>query len=277
MMKCISIAIAALLASLGAASPAFADPESGLEGIAAPMSDQALDTMRGKYVAPSGVAYFGIVMSSSWQGTNGITTDATLLFSINFEAAAAGSPSGMPVVMVSWSRDCQSCGDSSMDVTNFSPASGSSYVALTGNGSSIPIGSLNTVNGVVQSQQIAGSDNQSHNAMSIQIVPAGTLSYNTTGMTALGQGQKTETFSDGETLQFNYTNQQLGVGLSGQNGTAQQSVNGSLGQLAQNIFIGGSNIVASNSMNLVIGIDPAAAAQKISVRSALTAMKGFGF
>ena len=192
MMKRVLLAIAVLFASLTFASPSFAsEPTSGLEGLGKPVSDEALSDMRGKYVAPSGIAYFGILMNSSWQGANGVTTDATLLFSINFQAAANGSSNGMPVVMISWSHACATCGDSSMDVTNFSPSSGNSYVAVT-NGGSIPLGSLNTVNGVVQSQQIAGSDNQSRNAMSIEIVPAGSLAYNTAGMTALTGNKNSE-------------------------------------------------------------------------------------
>src|SRR4051794_2303295 len=109
----------ALIGSMGAKA-ALAEPLSGLEGLGRPVSDQELGTMRGKFVAPGGIAYFGIAMSSSWQGNDGITTSATLLFSINLAGAASGQVT--PHVMISWSRDCAACGDSSMDLSGFGPS-----------------------------------------------------------------------------------------------------------------------------------------------------------
>ncbi|HEX5239149.1 MAG TPA: hypothetical protein VFW39_11890 [Sphingomicrobium sp.] len=254
---------------------AVAAPVSGLEGLGKPVSDEALGTMRGKFVAPSGITYFGIVMSSSWQDSNGITTAATLLFDINFAAAGSGQP--VPQLMISWSRECPNCGDSSMDLTNFGASASNGYVALTGNGSSVPIGSLDSVTGAVQSQQIAGSDNQSRNLMTIEIVPAASINPDTSGMTALAGNGQTEQFGDGETLQFNVSDRQLGLSISGRNGAVEQNVDGMLGQLAQHVLISGSDITASNSMDLMVGIDPAAAAQRLNIQGALSAMKGMGF
>jgi hypothetical protein len=264
------LAIAAfMLVGVTCASPALAAPLSGLEGLGKPVSDEALGNMRGKFVAPSGIAYFGVVMSSSWQGPDGITTAATLLFSIDFAGGGSGSPH--PQLMVSWSRECETCGDNSMDVSGI----GGGYMAVTSDGVSIPVGALDSATGVVQSQQIAGSDNQSRNLMSIEIVPAGSMTYDTSGMTALNHGQ-TEHFDDGDTLQFTYSGNQVGLGLTDQNGALQQSVNGNIGQIAQHVLISGNDIIANNNMNLMIGIDPAAA-QNLSIQSALTAMKGFGY
>ncbi|MGH9551470.1 MAG: hypothetical protein ACRD3W_18940, partial [Terriglobales bacterium] len=164
-------------------APASSATLSGLEGIGKPVSDETLGNMRGKFVVPSGITYFGVVMSSSWQGSDGITTAATLLFSVDFAAASTGSKYGTPQLMISWSRSCSDCSDDSMDVSAFGPSASNGYVALGGNGSSIPVGSLGSVSGIVQSQQIMGSDNQSHNVINVEIVPAGSLSYDTTGMT----------------------------------------------------------------------------------------------
>jgi len=274
MKKRLLVTSAVFAFSLTLASPALASPESGLEGLGTPVSDEALGDIRGKFAAPSGIAYFGIVMASSWQGSDGITTAAKLLFSIDFAGGGSGNPT--PQLMVSWSRECPECGDQTMDVSGFGPSANAGYLAITGDGVSIPVGSLDTATGVVQSQQIAGSDNQSRNLMSIQIVPAGSANYDTSGMTALTSGQ-TQHFDDGDTLQFNYSPQQVGLAMSDQSGALQQSVNGNLGQLAQHVLISGSDVVANNSMTLMIGVDPAAAAQRLSVQNALQAMKGFGF
>jgi hypothetical protein len=43
------------------------------------------------------------------------------------------------------------------------------------------------------------------------------------------------------------------------------------------VLISGSDILATNTMSLMIGIDPSAAAKALSVQGALTAMKGMGF
>ena len=262
------------LISVVAPRPAFAESFSGLEGLGKPVPDSELGTMRGKFVAPSGIAYFGIAMASSWQGADGITTFANLLFSIDF----AGSGQPTPQLMISWSRDCSSCGDSSMDLSGFGPAASNSYVALTGNGATIPVGALDSTTGAVQTQQIAGSDNVSRNSMSIEIVPAGSIANNTSGMTQLTAfGTQTQHFSDGDTLQFTFSDHGLGIAMTDQNGALRQGVNGDVGQLGQNLLISGNNIVAGNSMNLIIGMDPAAAAQHLNIQNALSAMKGIGF
>ena len=273
-MKKHLIAFAVFGFGLMLANPAAASPLSGLEGLGTPVSDRALSDIRGKFVAPSGIAYFGILMSSSWQGADGVTTAANLLFSIDF--AGQGSAGVTPAIMVSWSRGCAQCGDASMDVSGFGPSAGDGYLALTSSGVSIPVGALDSATGVVQSQQIGGSDNQSHNRMSIEIVPAGSTRYDTSGMTALS-GSGTEHFADGDTLQFIHSPDQLGLSMTDQNGALQQSVRGDLGQLAQHVLISGSDVVANNNMSLMIGIDPAAAAQRMNVQNALQAMKGLGF
>jgi hypothetical protein len=271
--RLLAVAISAFI-GVASAAPAMAAPLSGLEGLGKPVEDEALAGMRGKFVAPSGVAYFGIVMSSSWQGSDGITTAATLLFSLDF--AHGGSSNPVPQLMVSWSRECAACGDDSMDVDSFGPSANGGYVALSGNGVSIPVGGLDTATGVVQSQQIAGSDNQSRNLMNIQIVPSGSMHADTTGMTPLVGGQ-TQQFANGDTLQFTGSGQQLGLSISGRNGAVQQSVQGSLGQLAQHVLISGNDIIANNNMSLMVGLDPVANSQRLSMQNALMSMKGLGF
>jgi hypothetical protein len=270
------LAAAAIFASITVAQPAFAAPLSGMEGLGKPVSDAALADMRGKFVAPSGLAYFGVVMSSSWQGSDGITTAATLLFSIDFSSNGTGPTQITPQLMISWNRECPTCGDGSMDVSGFGAAAGSGYMAVTADGVTIPVGSLGTATGVVQSQQIAGSDNYSRNNMGIEIVPAGSMHFDTTGMTALTHGE-TEHFDDGDTLQFNYTDHQLGLSMTDQHGALQQSVDGNIGQIAQHVLITGNNISAQNNMNLMIGFDPTAAARQMNIQNALSVMKGMGF
>ena len=276
MAKLLLIAASVAVLSSTISMPAYAAPSSGLEGLGKPVSDEAMSDMRGKFVAPSGISYFGIEMTSSWQGNDGVTTAATLLFSIDFAHTSSGNV--VPHLMMTWSRDCTKCGDTSMDVSGFGPAAGNGYVMLTGNGNTIPVGSLGTATGVVQTQQIAGSDNQSRNGMTIEIVPASSINHDTTGLTDLaGAGNVSHQFADGDTLQFNYTNHQVGFSMTDQNGALQQNVDGNIGQFAQHILIDGNGVIASNNMNLMIGIDATTTAQRISIQNALATMKGQGF
>jgi hypothetical protein len=147
---------------------------------------------------------------------------------------------------------------------------------LTGDGVSIPVGALDSLTGAVQTQQVTGSDNQTRNAMSIEIVPAASIVNNASGMTEL-TGTQAQQFSDGDTLQFDYSNHGVGIVMTDQSGALRQGVNGDVGQLAQHLLVSGSDIVASNNMNLTIGIDPNAAAHQLNVQNALSAMKGLGF
>ena len=278
-MKKHQLLVAAALA-IGAAmsaAPAGAATLSGLEGLGKPVSDTALGNMRGKFVTPSGITYFGILMSSSWQDSAGVTTAATLLFSVSFAQGTNGSKTGTPELLVSWSRECDQCGDGSMDVSGFGSSASNGYVALGSNGATIPVGSLGSVTGIVQTQQIAGSDNQSHNVMNIEIVPAASLSYDTTGMSPLGAQGATQQFDDGDTLHFIKNGHELGLSMTDQNGALEQNINSNIGQLAQNVLINGNGIIANNSIDLMVGFDPAVAAQSLNVQNALSVMKGMGY
>lgn len=271
-MKRLIIAVLPMIASAMTPVPAVAATLSGLEGLGRPVADDQLASMRGKFISPSGISYFGILMSSSWQGSDGITTAATLLFSLNLTSGGAKGPT--PELLVSWSRNCPTCGDSSMDVSGSGPSPTGNYVVQN----SIPVGALNNVSGAVQSQQIAGSDNQAHNNMSIAIVPASSINPNTSGMTVLPQGGgEAHKFSNGDTLNFTYSANQLGLSMTNQNGALEQGVNGSIGQVTQHLLISGVDNLVNNNMQLMIGINPAAQAQQLNVQNALTVMKGAGY
>jgi hypothetical protein len=113
---------------LSIAQPATAQSQqlSGLEAVGTRVSDEALADMRGKFIKPESISYFGIQMATSWQGSDGITTTASLLFNVDFASGAGGG--GTPHLLISWSRE----GDPSLDVAAFGGAAGSSYVALAG-------------------------------------------------------------------------------------------------------------------------------------------------
>ena len=136
----LALAAALLVEVLLASSPALANSpmSSGLESFGAKVSDEQLSDMRGKFVRPENVSYFGISMATSWQNSDEVTTSAVLLFSVSFLHGANGLSGANPVVAVAWNRDCDSCGDPAMDVIGFGPAAQNDYVAVTSAAQLVP-------------------------------------------------------------------------------------------------------------------------------------------
>lgn len=247
-------------------------PQTGLEGLGTKISDEELGEMRGKFISPQGVAYFGVSLHTSWQGADGITTFATLLFTVDF--ARGGGQGTVPQLLVGWSRD----GDEAMDVTGFGAAAADSYVAISDNGV-IPVGGLGSVNGAVQSNEIAGTDNRVHNAMSIAVVPVSAVSAPQTGGLTAITSTTSQSFADGDTVRFVLEPGQIALALSGQGGmdAVRQSLDSDLGQAAQHVLLNSNFNTVNNHFGITVGIDELRQIDRISVDSALAAMKGRGF
>ena len=245
---------------------------SGLEIFGVLVEDEQLSEMRGKFVSPQGVTFFGLEMQTSWQTADGITTQAKLAINIDFAASGGLNRNTAPQMLVSWNREKA---DGSMDVPKFSAAAGSSLVAVTANGA-IPVGGLNGTNGAVQSIQIAGADNNVRNSTSIAIVPSSSSRPDTTGMTAV-TGSSTRQFADGDKVNFILGGNEVGLVLTnGSSDRVSQSVSGNLNQLSQHVRLGSDFNAISNGINLVIGYDTAADANQINAANAMAAIKNFG-
>lgn len=262
-------------------APAAAELASsaGIEAYGRKVDDETLSAMRGKFITPNDIAYFGVQMQTSWQGSDGVTTSAVLLFRINFENGAGSSSGAVPQFMIAFDRQCDSCGDSSMDLAGFSGAAAGGYTTVVNGSGNLPIGGLGSVHGAVQSQQIAGSDNRVGNSMGVAIVPVSSVVENGSGMTTMTSGT-TYDLSGGDRLQFILGGNQVGIAVTDGNGTDTivQSVNGSLNQAAQHVILSSSNNVIDNKMNIVIGLDNLVQqTSRLSVQNAMSAMKGHGF
>ena len=271
------LTIVAVLAPAPAAAETVVS--AGIEAVGRQVDDEALATMRGKFVMPNDIAFFGVQMLSSWQGSDGITTSAILSFSVSFAGGAGSGAGAVPQLLISFDRECGGCSDSAMDVDGFSGAATGGYVAIAGATTNLPIGGLGSVNGAVQTQQIAGSDNQVSNAMSIAIVPVSAVVENAAGLDPATSGS-THIFSDGDSLQFILNGNQVGIALNDGNGadSVVQSVNGATNQAAQHVLLSTSNNVVDNQMRIVIGLDNLSQqTSRISVQNAISTMKGHGF
>lgn len=267
---------AAVALSLSPALVANAAPMSGLETLGSRVGDEALAEMRGKFVQPGNVSYFGISMATSWQDADDITTSAILLFAVDFLKNAADLKSANPMVAVAWNRDCEGCGDPAMDVVGFGPAAEQGYVAVTSSSQLVPVGGLDSVYGAVQSQQIGGIGNQATNAMQIAVVPAAAArEMDASELAALSQST-TQTFADGSSIGFLIGNDGLAMTMSSADGRSaiRQSVDGVLNQAAQHVLINDDLNSVANSMTITVGIDSLTQGERAQVLGALSAMKG---
>lgn len=267
--RCLMIA-ASLYFSFTAAAP---PPLSGLEGRGAVVSDAELGEMRGKFITPNAVSYFGLTLQTSWQGSDGVTTQATILFNVDF-----ASGSGTPHMLIGWSRECEGCGDPAMDVNAFGPAARDDYVAITTASGEMPIGGLGSVQGVAQSQNINGTDNQVHNNMRIAVVPIGSvaMAVNKAGLTEVTAGSS-KSFEDGDLVRFILEPGEIALALSDGNNMVRQGVSSDLNQAGQHVLLASNMNRITNFMGITVGIDELRQLDRVRVDSALSVMKGRGF
>lgn len=246
---------------------------SGLEAVGAKLSDEALAEMRGKFITPEAISYFGIQMTTSWQGADGITTTANLLFNVGFTNGAGGS--GTPQLLISWTRE----GDPSLDVASFGESAQGGYVALIGSNGLVPVSSLNGVDGVFQSNVIAGADNQSRNAMTIAVVPVALVAQQQPSGMQEVSGSVTQGFSDGDRIDFIVGAPGVGLGLTSGQGadSVRQGVDSVLGRIAQETVLNSNNNDVMNVTSVVIGVDTTRQLDTIRVDQAISAMKMNGF
>lgn len=242
---------------------------SGLEGMQTVADDQLAD-MRGKFITPQGVAFFGLDMSTSWQDAQGVTTAARLVFTIDFAGSGGNVRNATPQIFVTWSRRE---GDKTLDIA--SPAQSRQGASIAG--VAAPVGALDTVRGAVQSQLISGADNSVRNAMSIAVTSDPQDRPDTAGLTPV-TGGSSQQFGDGDTLQFLVSNSEVGLLLTnGPFDSTRQGVNTVLNQLAQQVTVNSSFNEIANRMEMTIGIDPAAQANQMNASGAMSAMHGIGF
>lgn len=269
---------AGLLAMAGAlfgatlvATPATALPQSGLEGRGAVVSDEQLSTVRGKFIQPGNVLFFGISLLTSWQDSAGVTTLARVSFNVDF---LNPGEDGKPAVqlLLSWDRS----GDPLMDVTETND--GYTTVAVV---SPEPIGGIDTGAGAAQLNVIAGADNSARNSLQIALVPVSSL----TGDEALPMESlavpEPVTFADGDTLEYRLGDNQLVLAMTGNGGmdSSLQSIGGGdVGRMLQQTVLHSDGNSVRNAATITFGTDQLGFdAQAVRLTEALSAMHGHGY
>jgi len=243
----------------------------GIAQLGLPIPDAELDGIRGKFIRPDSISYFGISMLTSWQDQNGITTIARLVFNVDFlNSGTNGNP--VPQLMIGWLRE----GDPAMDVTD----SHSGYTPLITAQQVLPVGGLGTTQGAAQANVIAGADNSARNTLQIALVPTSQITqFDQSGLTAIDSSTGFS-FADGDQLQFRLGPNELGLALSGNQGsdTALQTIGGDFGRVLQQSLINSDGNAVFNTSAIIIGTDMAAAGfDAVRATEALSVMKGHGF
>lgn len=265
---CAATTLACCASVLCSAGP----PSSGLEGLGRVVEDDELSDMRGKFVQPSGVHFFGIEMLQTWQGPDGVTVQATLSFNVDFARGAADAAGATPRLQIGWSRTCDSCGDPSLDVAT--PIAGGP-VTLTQASDALPLGEFVTVNGLVQSQQIAGSDNTVRNVMQIAVLPASSLPPGAGGGSDL-ETSATQVLGNGDEVHFIVAKNELGMAITRGGDIVRGGVGGPASQVAQEVILQNSFNTIRNDINITLGVEDVTRFESLGVTNAMSAMKGHG-
>jgi len=269
MALCLAGAASLAIASPAAAEDAMSDtaPQQAVVGEILP--DRELSEMRGKFVRQDNVSFFGITLLTSWQDAQGITTNARLIFSVDFlNLGGDGNPG--PSLMIGWERE----GDPAMDITD----THSGYVPLVGS-AVLPVGGIGTHQGAAQANVITGTGNLARNNMSIAIVPASALPSFTMAGLQSADGTSEFGFGDGDQLQFLMENNQIGIVMTGGQGldSSLQSLGGDIGQMLQQTMLNTDGNSVLNSASIVLAADNFGQADRVNIDNALSAMKGHGF
>lgn len=261
----------AMLASALAASPVLAgQPDLSALASASSLDDEELADMRGKFVRPESVSFFGITMLSSWQDASGVTTLARLLFSVDFlPRSDGGAP--VPQLMIAWSRE----GDPALDVTDMHQG----YAPYIPPQDALGVGGLESFSGAAQANVIAGADNRALNAMGVMIVPSSAVpALSQAGMSG-ADGPLDIVFPDGDQIHFRMADNQLGIIMTGNSGidSTSQLAGGDIGQLLQQTILASDSNLIENRASVIFGIDALQNQQIVRAQEALSAMKGHGF
>jgi hypothetical protein len=262
----LGIAVLAPIA-LTSAVVVAAPPELGLGANARLVSDEELGDMRGRYIEPESVNFFGIELASSWQTADGLVLTATLQFEANFND---GQPNAAPVVLASYQHDQNGIADPGLEI-------GGITAEFTAQG-------LSTVDGAVQANQIGGDDNNVANLLRIRV---GDFDADSAGFSDYGAPitqSVVKNFQDGSAIEFTVEANSIGVAIQGPTSQGQspdnlvaQNINGSVAnQIAQQVQLMGDANAVYNTLDVVIGVDKLQTTQS-AVDNAMSVMKGWGF
>ena len=243
-----------------------APPDLGLGASARLVSDDELGDMRGRYIEPESVNFFGIEMASSWQTADGLVLTATLQFEADFNN---GQPQS-PVVLASYQHDQSGIDDPGLEI-------GGITAEFTAQG-------LSTVEGAVQASTIGGDDNNIANLLRIRV---GDFDADSAGFADYGTPitqSVVKSFPDGSAIEFTVEPNSIGLAIQGPTSQGQspdnlaaQNINGTVAnQIAQQVQLMGDANAIYNTLDIVIGVDQLQTTQA-ALENAMSVIKGWGY
>ena len=203
-----AIAAGVFMAPAAAAPPVTAfGPVTGLGPEARLVTDDELGEMRGKFIEPESVRFFGIQLSSAWQTADGSVLTATLEFESSFNH---GQPDPNTVsAAAEWNHACTGSCDPNVEIPNATQDVTVVFGAIGATG-------LTTVNGAVQSTQVSGHDNSVGNVMHVRIGDYNAASVGPPDADAVAlTASKSVRFDDNFVVKFELTQNTVGLELRG--------------------------------------------------------------
>jgi len=195
---------------------------AGAFGQLAYVSDQALDTLRGRYIDAGKIMSFGIEMASTWTGPDGTQHGTAVVMQ------------GTPSVRFT------------PTITTYSLNGTSTQSGGAGAQGGLTV-SNNTVQGVTQVNQIGGNNNNSGNLVNITVRSGDS---NGSSQPVPGAGW-TPSQGQGVTLSGDKLTSQLDMG---DKGSLSQSIG--QGQLQQFTRINTNDTVTRNNLNITVTLNP---------------------
>ncbi len=144
-------------------TPVYAEfPDVGVFANAIEVDDSELEQMRGKFVSPGQITYFGVEMQTRWQTGSGEVLSAGMRMDMNFPDAVGATP-----VVNLVSTASITAAPVKKDETDFKTPVQPRLAA--GPDTTISSSGLNNITGVVQSIQAGGDNNQITNTLEMNI------------------------------------------------------------------------------------------------------------
>jgi len=204
------------------------------------LSDQTLSHMRGKFVAPGAVMYFGVEMVTHWQASTGELVTATANLGINFSNSSP-QIGFLPTITIQQNSGAATTSSSTQNTA----------VASGGAG-------LDNVTGVVQNIQVAGISNGVTNTIGLTVEASSTPTTNNLP-SVTGPQTLSQMTPNGTTANVGFSNNQIGVAVTVPNqGRAIQQIRNTTagGQVQQSVQIGGNLNQIRNRINLSVQTSP---------------------
>lgn len=255
----ITVLGACIAASLAVPNSGVALPRGGAIPLSAvEVGDDVLAGMRGRYVTPAQVVYFGVEMLTRWQTADGAAYNAGLYIGVD------RSGNGFKPNVTILSREQRSPGQ----------AGGSQVGPVASNGS-ISAGGIENVQGVGQSVQVTGDANGARNQITMNI---GSGEIKIGAPSGEGWSSGTVATSDGNQkpslgTQVGGGKASVSIAIPGQ-GIARQEISSLKGVQQQVQLVGSLNQVI-NHTTLIAKFNEQVSSQKgLNMNEALNAMHG---